>query len=110
MGLEYAHTRDFAGATFSDADMSGITIRDCYVADLKIVSAVVDNLRQFGAAVASLTAAELAEERTATAMPVYRSQTTAVGFILGVVIEELIEHRRYVERDLATLEAQQHDH
>lgn len=255
MGTEYTHTREFAGATFRDADMSGITIRDCYVADLKIVSAVVDNMRvyrhdaqgsviiddvdvtefvaaeldrrhpervrwralstvanyqelwalveglwaetlsraerlgdanlhenvdgeysvvdtlrhlvfaidgwflrllrgedmpfhplgfpysdypedrlgelgldagadpsygqvraifddriaRFGAAIESLTAAELAEERSGNAMPVYDPETMTVAFIIGVVIKELIEHRRYVERDLHILEAQQHD-
>ena len=48
---------------------------------------------------------QLDSERTATPVPAWGEETHTVRECLSVPLEEFIEHRRFAERDLATLEA-----
>jgi hypothetical protein len=63
-----------------------------------------EHLAQVRTALASATDALLAQTRTGSPLPVYDEETMPVGAVLGVIMEELIEHRRYAERDLGKLE------
>jgi uncharacterized damage-inducible protein DinB len=58
-------------------------------------------------AVAAVTDEELTALRTAAPAPAWGEETYSVGQCLRVVLREHIEHRRFAERDLALLEADQ---
>jgi uncharacterized damage-inducible protein DinB len=48
MGAEYSNTAEFRGATFHDADLSGIVIRECDLTGATIVSSALGGLRLSG--------------------------------------------------------------
>jgi hypothetical protein len=56
-------------------------------------------------ALAEVTDDQLDDQRTGTPVPAWGEETHPVRECLSVVLEELIEHRRFAERDLATLDA-----
>ena len=64
-----------------------------------------DHRQQVRDALAEVTDDQLDEQRTGTPVPAWGEETHDVRECFSVVLEELIEHRRFAERDLATLEA-----
>jgi hypothetical protein len=62
-----------------------------------------DRRARMRAAVDEVTDDQLEEPRTGTPVPAWGEETHPVGECLRVVMEEHIEHRRFAERDLATL-------
>jgi hypothetical protein len=59
---------------------------------------------QVSAFLGAVTDDELDEIRTATPTPAWGEKSHSVHACLVVVLDELIEHRRFAERDLSTLE------
>jgi hypothetical protein len=60
-----------------------------------------DRRERLRAALAGVTDAQLDDERTATPVPAWGEETHTVRECLRVPLEELCEHRRFAERDLA---------
>ena len=84
------------------ADMGiDLTARPSYVEAVAMHAERGEQVRAF---LATVTDAELAEMRTAMPAPLWGVETHSVRDCLGVLIDEHIEHRRFVERDLAVLE------
>jgi hypothetical protein len=69
------------------------------------VALFADRRERVRAAVDDVTDAQLDELRTGTPVQAWGEETHAVGECLRVVLEEHCEHRRFAERDLATLAA-----
>jgi hypothetical protein len=63
-----------------------------------------DRRQQLRVALAEVTDDQLDDQRTGTPVPAWGEETHPVRECLSVVLEEMIEHRRFVERDLTRLE------
>ena len=64
-----------------------------------------DRRERVRAALAEVTDDQLDEPRTGTPVPAWGEETHSVGECFRVVLEEVSEHRRFAERDLAALAA-----
>lgn len=71
----------------------------------EVMAARRDRQARVGAILDGLTDDALPGERTRPPAPGYPEQVRTVGSCLRVVLNEECEHRRYLERDLAVLEA-----
>ena len=69
------------------------------------VALFADRRERARVAFEEVTDTQLDDPRTATPVPAWGEETHAVGECLRVVLEEVCEHRRFAERDLAALTA-----
>lgn len=87
-----------------DAAALGLTL-DATPGYAEVMSARRDRQSRVTAILAGLTDQTLAQERARPPAPGYPDRVRTVATCLRVVLNEECEHRRYMERDLAALEA-----
>ncbi|UOY00876.1 DinB family protein [Blastococcus sp. PRF04-17] len=79
-----------------------VTARPSYT---EVLGVHADRQARVRQVLAGLGDAELPEMRTAEPAPPWGEETRSVRNCLGVLLDEVVEHRRFAVRDLAVLEA-----
>lgn len=78
-----------------------LTARPSYAESVAMYAGRGEQVRTF---LATVSAAELAEIRTAAPAPAWGVVSHTVRECLRVLLDEIVEHRRFAERDIAVLE------